>query len=123
MLNLVDTAVDKILPDATEKERLKAQLKLSLLEHAMQEKKLLFADLQSARELYKEELREQGVWSAVKSLRALVRPFIALSSVGFYIYAKLTGLPLDQWDYALLGGVFGFYFGVRTLEKVAGKAG
>jgi len=123
ILELVDTAIDKIFPDANKKEELKAQMKLAILQQAMEEKRLLFADLQNARELYKEELREKGVWSVVKSLRAMVRPTIAFSSVGFYIYAKLKGIPLSQMDYALLMGVFGFYFGVRTIEKIAGRSG
>ncbi len=122
ILDLVGKAVDKIVPDANERQRLKAQLQLEVLKLSMEEKRLLFADLQSARELYKEELREKGVWSIVKSIRAMVRPTIAFSSVSFYIYAKLKGIPLDQMDYALLWGVFGFYFGVRTLEKIKGRA-
>ncbi len=122
LLKLVDTAVDKIIPDATEKEKLKTQLKLKILEQAMEEKRLIFADIQSARELYKEELREKGVWSIVKSLRAMVRPTLAFMSVAFYVYAKIEGMPLSEADYWLLGGVFGFYFGVRTFEKLAGRA-
>lgn len=121
VLDLVGTAVDKIFPDANKKEEVKAKIKLAILEQAMTEKKLLFADMQNARELYKEELREQGVWSVVRSIRAMVRPVIAFSSVAFYIYAKVEGIALSQLDYALLMGVFGFYFGVRTIEKIARK--
>ena len=122
IFGLIDTAIDKIFPDANKKEEIKAQMKIALLEQAMEEKRLLFADLQNARELYKEELREKGVWSVVKSIRAMVRPAIAYSSVAFYIYAKLQGIPLTQLDYALLMGVFGFYFGVRTIEKMARRS-
>lgn len=121
LLGIVDTAIDKIFPDATRKEELKAQLKLKILEQAMEEKKLLFADLQNARELYKEELREQGVWSVVKSIRAMVRPTLAYCSMGFYVFAKLTHVLLNNMDYALLMGVFGFYFGLRTLERTLGR--
>ncbi len=121
VLQLVDTAVDKIFPDADKKEEIKSKLKLALLEQALEEKRLVFQDLENARELYKEELREQGVYSWVKFLRALVRPIIALSAVGFYIGAKLKGIELTQLDYYLIGGVFVFYFGLRTLEKKSGK--
>ncbi|NPA52679.1 MAG: hypothetical protein GXO22_07270 [Aquificae bacterium] len=122
LLNLVDTAIDKVFPDADKKEEIKSKLKLTLLEQALEEKKLIFQDLQSARELYKHELQEQGVYSWVKSLRALVRPTIALSSVSFYIGAKVYGIPLTEFDYYLIGGVFAFYFGLRTIEKRSGKA-
>lgn len=123
VFKLVDTAIDKIFPDANERMRIKSEMKLAILQQAMEEKRLLFTDLQNARELYKEELREQGVWSIVKSIRALVRPTIAFGAVGFYIYAKLNGVPLSSLDYALIGGVFGFYFGMRSLEKIAGRTG
>jgi len=78
--------------------------------------------LQNARELAKEELGEKGVYSWVKSLRALVRPVIALSSISFYITAKVKGIELSQMDYYLIGGVFAFYFGLRSVEKAVGKS-
>ncbi|NPA52572.1 MAG: hypothetical protein GXO22_06725 [Aquificae bacterium] len=77
--------------------------------------------MQNARALYEIELKEKGVYRWVKSLRALVRPTIALSAVGFYIGAKVYGIPLTEFDYYLIGGVFAFYFGLRTLEKRSGK--
>ncbi len=122
VLQLVDTAVDKIFPDADKKEEIKSKLKLTLLEQALEEKKLVFQDLQNARELYREELREQGVSTFVKNIRALVRPVIAFSSITFYITAKIKGIELSQMDYYLVGGVFAFYFGLRTIEKKSGKA-
>lgn len=121
ILQLVDTAVDKIFPDADKKEEIKSKLKLTLLEQALEEKKLVFQDLQNARELYRQELKEKGVSNFVKNIRALVRPTIAFSSIGFYIGAKLSGIQLTEFDYYLIGGVFAFYFGLRTLEKRAGK--
>ncbi len=76
----------------------------------------------SKRELAKEELREQGIYSWGKSLRALVRPVIVLSSISFYIAAKIKGIELSQMDYYLIGGVFDFYFGLRSVEKAVGKS-
>ncbi|WP_456401121.1 hypothetical protein, partial [Persephonella sp.] len=105
LLQLADTAIDKVFPDEDKKEVIKSKLKLTLLEQALEEKKLVFQDLQNARELYKYELQEQGVYSWVKSLRALVRPTIALSAVSFYIGAKIYGIPLTEFDYYLIGGV------------------
>jgi len=121
LLQLVDTAIDKVFPDADKKEEIKSKLKLTLLEQALEEKKLIFQDLQNARALYEAELKEKGVYKWVKSLRALVRPTIALSAVGFYIGAKVYGIPLTEFDYYLIGGVFAFYFGLRTIEKRSGK--
>jgi len=122
LLQLVDTAIDKVFPDADKKEEIKSKLKLTLLEQALEEKKLIFQDLQNARALYEVELKERGVYKWVKSLRALVRPTIALSAVSFYIGAKVYGITLTEFDYYLIGGVFAFYFGLRTIEKRSGKA-
>lgn len=122
ILGLVDTAVDKIFPDANKREEIKLKMKLNLIEQALTEKKLVFQDLQNARELYKEELREKGVYKWVKSLRALVRPVIAYISIAFYVYAKYRGIELSGMDYSLIGGVFAFYFGLRHLEKRKGAA-
>ncbi len=121
VLQLVDTAVDKIFPDADKREEIKSKLKLTLLQQALEEKRLVFQDLENARELYREELREQGVSTFVKNLRAFVRPVIAFSSIGFYIGAKVSGIQLTEFDYYLIGGVFAFYFGLRTLEKRMGR--
>ena len=122
VLDLVGKAVDKVIPDANKREEIKAKLQFAVMEQALEEKKLVFQDLENARELYKEELREQGVHPVVKSIRALVRPSIAYFTTGFYIYAKLHSLPLTQSDYYLFYGIFAFYFGLRTVEKKMGKA-
>jgi hypothetical protein len=122
VLDLVGKAVDKVIPDANKREEIKAKLQFTVMEQALEEKKLIFQDLQNARELYKEELREQGVYPLVKSIRALVRPTIAFFSIGFYIYAKTHSLPLTANDYYLFYGIYGFYFGLRTIEKFGGKA-
>ncbi len=122
LLELVDTAIDKIFPDASDRLEIKSKFKLALLEQALEEQKLIFQDVQSARELYKEELKERGVYKWVKSIRALVRPTIAYTSIAFYVYSKITGIELTGMDYSLIGGVFAFYFGLRHLEKRRGVA-
>ena len=122
LLQLVDTAVDKIFPDANKKEEIKAKLKTQILEQALQEQKLVFQDLQNARELAKAELKEKGVYNWVRSVRALVRPFIAYSTIAFFILAKWKGIQLSNMDYAMFMTIMTFYFGLRTIEKRAGAA-
>jgi len=122
VLDLIGKAVDKVVPDANKREEIKANLKLAVMEQALEEKKLVFADLENARDLYREELREQGVHPLVKSIRALVRPSIAYLNTAFYIWAKLNSIPLTTQDYYLFYGVYAFYFGLRTAEKFGGKA-
>lgn len=133
VLSLVDSAVDKIFPDADTKEKIKADLKNHMMNQAMEEKKLLFQDTDSARDAYKEELKMKGVPGWARAIQALGRPFALYSTVSMYIYTKVStqigamigkDLPLIEMtdmDYYLVGTVFVFLFGARSLEKLRGK--
>ncbi|NBX75139.1 MAG: hypothetical protein EBQ92_01115 [Proteobacteria bacterium] len=50
-------------------------------------------------------------------LRSSVRPLITFAAMAWYIYARLTGIPLAGEDYAIIGGVMMFWFGFRPFEK------
>lgn len=50
-------------------------------------------------------------------LRSSVRPLITFAAMAWYIYARLTGIPLVGEDYAIIGGVMMFWFGFRPFEK------
>lgn len=50
-------------------------------------------------------------------LRGLVRPVITLAACFWYIYARLSGVPLLAEDYAIIGGIMAFWFGFRPFEK------
>jgi hypothetical protein len=124
----IETVADKIWPDANEREKNASSLKLALLDQALKGEQMLFQDVDSARKMYMEELREKNVWAWVKSVRALARPFIMYSCIALYVWVKvgpMFELPLVEMnanDYALLYGIFGFLFGARSLEKITGKA-
>ncbi len=51
------------------------------------------------------------------TLRSCVRPLVTFAAMGWYIYARLHGVPLSAEDYAIIGGVLTFWFGLRPLEK------
>lgn len=57
----------------------------------------------------------------VDLLRGLVRPGITLAVFIWYIYARLHGIALSAEDYALVGGVLAFWFGMRLYEKQVGR--
>lgn len=50
-------------------------------------------------------------------LRSSVRPVCTYVAVGWYVYARVMGLPLGSEDYALIGGMVAFWFGLRPFEK------
>jgi hypothetical protein len=134
ILDLVGKGVDKIFPDKDKAMKIKSEMKLHLLEQAMTEKKLLFQDTNSARELYKAELAAKDVPKLARLIQVLARPFAMYSMITMYVYVKIAPLigamigkdlpvlVLNEKDYYLIGTVFVFLFGARTLEKLKDKA-
>ena len=59
----------------------------------------------------------------VTLLRGLVRPVITLTAFFWYVYARCTGLPMSGEDYAIVGGIMAFWFGLRPFEKHAADKG
>lgn len=59
----------------------------------------------------------------VNYLRGLVRPVITLTAFFWYVYARCTGVPMLAEDYAIVGGIMAFWFGVRPFEKASGREG
>ena len=124
VLGLVDTALDKIFPNAGDKEK----AKMAILQQALEEQKLVFGDIASARELYKAELNAQSTPSWTRALQVCARPLATYLLIGMYVYVKLAplwGFPsieINQSDYYLIGSVFIFLFGARSVEKITGKA-
>ena len=120
ILDIIEKAVDKIWPNADNKEELKAKLKSAIIDLALEGNKLIFMDLDSARKAYIAELQEQNVPSWIRGFRALVRPVIAFGVIVFYIYARVKGIPLTSIDDITIGSIVAFYFGLRHLEKIKG---
>lgn len=54
---------------------------------------------------------------AMNDLRAAVRPVVSFIAIGWYVYARMMQIPLTQEDYAIIGGVLMFWFGMRPFEK------
>jgi len=120
ILDLIDKAIEKVLPNTEKRDELKAKLKSAIIDVGLEYNKLVFQDIDSARKAYIAELQEQKVPSWIRGVRALVRPVIAFTVIAFYLYAKITGIPLTQTDTIVIGGVVAFYFGLRHIEKVNG---
>lgn len=126
VLDLVNKGVDKIWPDANEKEKIKADLQNSILQDAMNERKLLFEDTDSARSVFIEELKAQNTPKWARSIQVLGRQYALYATVSLYIWSKVSvsfNLPkieLSDRDYWLIGCVFVFLFGARTFEKMRG---
>ena len=128
VLDLVGGAIDKIWPDADTKEQAKAQAKAAIIENAMEQHKLLFEDTAGARELFKIELETNNAPKWARSLQVLARPFCMYACISMYVWVKIAPLfsaptiDLNDYDYYLIGTIFVFLFGARTIEKIKGKA-
>ncbi len=133
VFNAIGKVADKIWPDAAERERNKQALQLGIMEYVMREKQLLFGDTEGARELSKIELEAANTPRFVTVLQKLARPFTMYSMVYMYVYVKIAPLigkwagvdvpvlDLNNYDYYLIGTVFVFLFGARTIEKITKK--
>lgn len=128
VIDLIETGIDKIWPDADTKEQAKAQITTAVMQKAMEEKKLLFADTDSARKLFEAELKVQNTPKWARAIQVLGRQFALYSTVSLYVYSKICchlGMPpiaMNERDYYLIGTVFIFLFGARSVEKLLGKA-
>jgi hypothetical protein len=58
-----------------------------------------------------------NILPAVSLLRGVVRPVITLTAFFWYVYARCAGLPMNGEDYAIVGGIMAFWFGLRPFEK------
>lgn len=141
VLNTVNMAVDKIWPDKgealaaqIEREKFKSELQLAVIRQALTKQQMLFQDTEGARELAKAELTAQQVPGWARGFQVMGRPFALYTTVGMYAWTKLGPLAgnllgvdvpqidLNTQDYYLIGTVFVFLFGARTLEKLKGRA-
>jgi hypothetical protein len=50
----------------------------------------------------------------------LFRPVCSFFAVGFYVWARVNGIQISNDDRVLIGGIIGFWFAGRTIEKVMG---
>lgn len=141
ILKALGGAIDKVWPDKsdviaaeTDKEGFKTQIQLAVIQQAIQEKSQLFQDTEGARKLAAAELAAKQVPRWARGFQVMGRPFALYSTVSMYIWVKLAPLAakllgrevptieLTDMDYYLIGTVFVFLFGARTVEKIKGKA-
>lgn len=53
----------------------------------------------------------------IETIRSLIRPFIAVATVGTLMYLFITGKIESTQLLTLAGPVIGFYFGERAAKK------
>lgn len=60
-----------------------------------------------------------ATWSgqAVDFCRGMIRPVITMGAASYFIYAKMHGMEINDYDYTIIGGVFAFWFGGKFLGK------
>ncbi|PIZ31058.1 MAG: hypothetical protein COY40_03040 [Alphaproteobacteria bacterium CG_4_10_14_0_8_um_filter_53_9] len=79
----------------------------------------------AAAEMEKARRHDVETWDRtepfVNLLRGLVRPVVTFAAFAWYVYARMTGLPLMPEDYAIIGGIVAFWFGFRPFDKRVGK--
>lgn len=133
---VVKITLNRILPaekmSEAEKASIAAQVEGAIMAQAMERMKAELADIADARKLAASEVQPNDPY-IVRLARGLMRPFIGFSVAGVYVFNLLLPLvsqftasavkpiALNAYDYALIGSIFTFLFGLRTVEKMGGK--
>ena len=111
----VKTVLDKFLPDQISKSE-KAQIQQEMSGAIMDD---LFKHQSVIAQL---QLHKTGS-KLVDGFRGIVRPVIAIGMFSLYAYHKYaTGFMFDEFDKAMVTTIFGFYFGLRSIEKFKNRA-
>ena len=76
----------------------------------------LALEIQNARD-FAVQTQVKGHW-LVDLARGLVRPVITFTAMGWYVFARVNDIALQPEDYAIVGGILAFWFGMRPFEKV-----
>ena len=84
-------------------------------ENDMTLRKQIDSQVENARQHDIALIQNNSRW--VNDLRGTVRPLITLICVLWYVYSRVNGIALATEDYAVIGGVIAFWFGVRPFEK------
>lgn len=77
----------------------------------------IMAEIDKAR-AHDNAMEASNILPVVSLLRGLVRPVITLTAFFWYVYARCAGLPMNGEDYAIVGGIMAFWFGLRPFEKI-----
>jgi len=110
IFNAIQKAVDKIVPDANERLKLKDSLVTELLD----------ADKSYLESLVKIQTSSSGVrW--IDGIKHLVRPIITFMVMGRLLQSWITGVEISSNEWLLLQIVIGFYFVSRGAEKMIKK--
>lgn len=80
-------------------------------------KEAVMAEIERAR-VHDASMTAANAVPLVSVLRGLVRPLITLTAFFWYVYARCTGVPMLAEDYAIIGGIMAFWFGLRPFEKL-----
>ena len=76
----------------------------------------IMAEIDKAR-VHDNAMGGSNILPLVSMLRGLVRPVITLTAFFWYVYARCVGLEMSGEDYAIVGGIMAFWFGLRPFEK------
>ena len=87
------------------------------MQFQMELNKLFMASVESARNHDKASYGSTWEGRFVDFFRGMIRPTITAGAAWYFIHAKTNGIPLTDYDYAIIAGIFAFWFGGKFLGK------
>ncbi len=87
------------------------------IEFQMKLNKIIFDSVDSARDHDKASYGDTPEGRVVDFFRGMIRPVITAGAAWYFVYAKMNSIALTDYDYAIIAGVFTFWFGGKFLGK------
>ena len=110
--SIVGTVVDRLVPDKAEAAKIKAEMEKELQAHENELEADFMEAVREAQTIHEWEPKLSQI------LKGSTRWIIALIMTGFYIYLRVTSSGITEFDQYLIGGIWGFLFLLRSVEKV-----
>jgi len=113
--SIVGTVISRLVPDKAKQKEIMLEIEKKYNEYEHEFEIEILKTIQDAQKMYEHEPKFS------KNLKGSSRWIIALMFSCFYIFARLTNLELTSFDGQLMGGLWGFLFLSRGIEKILKK--
>lgn len=113
--SIIGTIIDRRVTDKNLATELKGEIEKAIEEHSHEFEMKFIEVVQEAQIVHEWEPKFSQI------LKGSTRWIIALMMTIFYIYLRISSGTVTEYDQYLIGGIWGFLFILRSVEKVTGK--
>ncbi len=123
LLGLIGSAMPSIVGIFTKKQetnaeiqKMQAQAALAATESGMRIlEKQTDIDLEEAKKSMPDQIITNNI--IIDSIQTMFRPLCAYGMTSFYVFCRIKGMPVNDFDQEVLSAILFFYFGSRAFTK------